>query len=171
MVLDWYMNLPREGVFVIENEATRCFYINYSTSIGQSLARLYDQWNGKPRAGNLDLKMLVVTSDPDTLKLHTEYWRDRYRNMGWTELGAAGRKSLQYKVRCVVAPDFSCMEVRLVTARGDSKVVGRFKTAGEAQDFVQVNYGSDNPYCFPVYAANSDTKEYLARREADRLRL
>ncbi len=166
MVLDQYMGLPRECVLVVENAATRCFYINYTTSIGQSLARLYDQWNGKPRAGTLELRVLSVTTDIETLKLHCEYWRDQYINRGWTELLPPGRGALRYKPRVVVAPDFSCMEVRLVNARGDSdKVVGRFKTTTEAQEFVMVYYGSGNQYCLPVFATNSLTREYLLKRE------
>jgi hypothetical protein len=64
------------------------------------------------------------------------------------------------------------MEVRLVTARGDSdRVVGRFKTTAEALEFVMVYYGTGNPYCLPVFATNSLTKEYLLKKETKRLEL
>jgi hypothetical protein len=165
-MINTFLGLPRCAVFVVEDSGARCFYINYTTSMGQSLARLYEQWNDKPRAGALELVIVSVTPDIETLKLHCEYYRDQYMDKGWTELLPPGRGALKYKPRVVVAPDFSCMEVRLVTTRGDSdKVVGRFKTTAEAQEFVMVYYGSGNQYCLPVFATNSLTREYLLKKE------
>ena len=167
-----FLGLPRCAVFAVEDRATRCFYINYTTSMGQSLARLYDQWGGGSRVSALEFRVLSVTTDIETLKLHCEYYRDQYIKEGWGELLSAGRTSLKYRTTVLIAPDFSCMEVRLVTARGNSdKVVGRFKIAVEAQEFVMVYYGPANPYCLPVFATNSLTKEYLSKKETKRLEL
>lgn len=170
MDVNQFLSLPREAVFVIEQPVTRCFYINYSTSMGQGLARLYDRWNGKPRAGTLVLRVLVSTPDIETLKLHTEYWRRDYLSRGWNELESAGRVSLRYKAKIVVAPNFKSVDVRLVTARGDmDKIVGRFKTAAAAQEFIDMYYGPDNPLCLPVYACNSLTKELILDKGDRRL--
>jgi hypothetical protein len=87
-----------------------------------------------------------------------------YLKTGYTELIERGRKTLQYRTRVVVAPDFKYVDVELVTARGDGMVVARFKTKKEAQEFVMVYYGPDNTDHFPVYACNSLTKEFLARK-------
>lgn len=123
---------------------------------------LYDMATRLP---TLELRVLVDTNDLTTLKLHTEYYRNIYLEKGYSELIVRGRKTLEYNVRVVVAPDFKYVDVELVTARGAGTVVARFKTRAEANDFVMAYYGADNPYRFPVYASNSLTKEFLAKRD------
>jgi len=159
------LRLPRSAVFAVVDTVGRCFYINYTQSMGQSLARLYDQWGGKTPGRTLDFRVLSVSDDIETLRLHTEYWRTEFVQQGMSELWSDRRPALRYRVRSLVAPNFKTVRVELVTARGNSKVVGIFPTAATAQDFIATYYGSDNPFCFPVYAANSLTKEYLLKRE------
>lgn len=148
-------------MFLVINKQEKLVYINYTQNIASALARFYVDWNGKPGAEALELEILSVTTDIETLKLHAEYWRDKYRNIGYDELADVSRKTLQYKVRTLVTPDLSGVNVELVTARGDSKVVGKFKTLAEAKEFIMLYYGKDNKYRLPVYAVNSLTKEFL----------
>lgn len=160
-MLSNFLSLPASCVFLIVNKQEKLVYINYTQNIAAALARFYVDWNGKPGAEALDLQILSVTTDIETLKLHVEYWKDKYRNMGYSDLIKPCRKTLQYNVRTLVAPDLSGVNVELVTARGDRKVVGKFKTLKEAEEFIMLYYGDDNGYRLPVYAANSLTKEFM----------
>ncbi len=159
MVID-FSQLPKEGVYSIVDQSARCFYINYTSSMGSCLARIYEF--EKPGT-TLEFRVLVVTNDLITLKLHTEYYRNIYKLSGFTEISPPARKALRYRTRVIVAPDFKSVDVELVSSRGDGNVVARFKTKAEAQEFVMVYYGPDNPYRFPVYASNSLTREVLAK--------
>jgi hypothetical protein len=134
-------------------------YVNYSMNLVGAIPRLWDECSRLDDA--LQLRVLSVSTDIETLKLHTEYWRDWYLARGFTDLLPRGRKALQYEVRCVVDEDYDWVDIVLVSARGDKKVVGKFRTMGEATEFVEMYYAGDNPYHLPVYAANSRTREFL----------
>jgi hypothetical protein len=161
LVLSNFLNLPSSCVFLIINKEQKLVYINYTENIASALARFYADWAGKPGAEALELDILSVTTDIETLKLHTEYWKDHYRNNGYGNLISIGRKTLQYEVRALVAADLSCVNVELVTARGQRKVVGKFKTLAQANDFIMTYYAEDNRYRLPIYAVNSLTKEFM----------
>lgn len=161
LVLSNFLSLPSSCVFLIVNKQEKLFYINYTENIASALARFYADWSGKSAATALELEVLSVTTDIETLKLHTEYWKDRYRNIGYSDLIVANRKTLQYEVRILVAPDLSSVNVELVTARGQRKIVGKFKTLADAKEFIMIYYGEDNGYRLPVYAVNSLTKEFM----------
>lgn len=151
--------LPKECVFAILDRKGCRVYINYSINLIGAIPRLWEECS---RAGTtLELEVLSVTTDIETLKLHTEYWRDRYSRVGYAELLPRGRKVLQYDVRCLVDGDYDGVDVMLVSARGDRKVVGKFKTMEEAVEFVDMCYGADNSYNLPVYAVNSRTREFM----------
>lgn len=158
MVVD-LARLPKAGVYIVVDEVARTFHVNYTLSMGSALARVYDLVGGRSA---LSFRTMSVTTDLITLKLHTEYYRNIYLDMGYTDMVYSGRKHLQYKVRIVVAPDFKNIDVELVTARGEGMIVGRFKTRNEARDFALVYYDSGNPYRLPVYALNSLTRELVS---------
>jgi hypothetical protein len=127
-----------------------------------ALPRLWEEVSRVRAPGStLEFRSLSVTTDIETLKLHTEYWRDEFQKRGVAELLPRGRKTLQYEVRCVVDEDYDWVDIVLVSARGDKKIVGKFRTMVEATEFVEAYYGSDNPYLLPVYAVNSRTSEYI----------
>lgn len=155
--------LPRACVYGVVDELSGRFYVNYMVSAGASIGKLYDLFAGV--AGDYQFKVLSVTTDIETLKLHTEYWRESYRGLGWAELYPAGRKSLQYVVRALVDGDYDTVQVCLVNSRGDRKVVGVFGNMGEAGIFIETCYAADNSVNLPVYAANSRTREFLAELE------
>jgi hypothetical protein len=158
MIVD-LAGLPKEAIYSIVDEGSKTFHVNYTLSMGNTLNRVYDMVGGRP---TLKFRVLVATSDPTTLKLQTEYYRNMYIALGYTEMMGSRRKTLQYRVRVVVAPDFKGMDVQLVSARGDGFTVGRFATKIEARVFALEYYG-DNPYRFPVYSTNSLTRELLER--------
>lgn len=158
-----FFTLPRSCVFLLQNKQEKLVYINYSENLPLALARLYEELNGQPGTEALELEIVSVTTDIETLKLHAEYWRDKYRNIGFSNLITIGRKTLQYEVRSLVCPDLSGINVELVTARGVRKVVGKFKTQKEADDFILTYYAEDNHYRLPVYAVNSLTKEFIVK--------
>jgi hypothetical protein len=157
MVVD-LSSVPKECVYIVYDEVARSFYVGYTLSMGNTVGKLWEMTAGRP---TLEFRVLTVSDDLTTLKLHTEYYRNMYLDAGFSEMGSRGRKTLQYKVRIVVAPDFKNVDVQLVSARGDGVVVGRFKTKQEARDFTLVYYGDDNLFRLPVYATNSLTKELL----------
>lgn len=158
-----FLSLPQQCVYGVFDESRNMFSIGYTQSMARTLGELYTLYQGSP---GYQLRVLTETGDSQHLKLYTEYYRDRYRAMGWVELGSPGRKTVQYRVRCMVAPNFKSVRVELVMARGDvDRVVGVFKTDGEARDFIETCYGTDNSNCFPVYAANSLTKEFLHKEQ------
>ena len=159
MIVD-LARIPKAGVYLLLDDESRNFYVGYTVDMGSALARVYEMAARLPALG---FCMLTEGDDLVSLKLHTEYYRNMYLGVGYKEIMAPGRKSLQYRVRVVVAPDYRNIDVELVTARGLSKVVGRFRTKAEAQDFVMYSYGEDNPYRLPVYATNSLTREVLAQ--------
>ena len=151
MNLTEMLGLPRSGVIILRKGGT--VLVSYTTSMGAELLELYGQFAGQ---SGITIEVVSAGADLETLKLHTEYYRKLYGSTGH------GRKAIQYKVRVVPSGDFKYMDVQLVTARGDSiKVVGRFKSAALARDFIETYYGTDNPFCLPVYSANADTKALL----------
>lgn len=156
MNLDWVLGLPKSGVVILTKKDS--VLINYTTSMGANLESLYNEFKGRE-----DISMEVVSCgvDLETLKLHAEWYRDYYTKLGYKMMNPGYRKIIQYRVRSVPSPDFKGMDVELVTARGDSKVVGRFRNIGEAKSFIETYYGTDNPFRFPVYASNCDTKQLL----------
>ena len=161
MRLDGMLGLPESGVYIVLDRAAALCYVNYTEHMGLVLARLHQDFRGQA----LELEIRSPGADTETLRLHCEHYRMEYRNMGYGELIATGRKAIQYRVRRLVAPDFRSVFVELITAKGETaRVVGKFKTTGEAQEFIDTYYGSDNQLCFPVYATNSLTKELLIKQ-------
>lgn len=155
MNLDQILGLPRSGVVILKKGDS--ILVSYTTSMGSELQDLYSNFKGQ---SGITMEVLSCGVDLETLKLHTEYYRKHY-SQEFKPLLKQGRKALQYKVRCVPNYDFKYVDVELVTARGDGKIVGRFKTNPEAKSFIETCYGSSNPFKLPVYALNSDTEEFL----------
>lgn len=156
MNLDDLLSLPKSGVVVLTKG--KQVLVTYTTSMGAHLESMYNQF--KDHKG-ITLEVLSAGADLETLKLHTEFYRSYYSRKGLVLLQAHLRKAVQYRVRQVPSNDFKRIDVEVVTARGDSRLVGRFKTAREAKDFIETYYGTGNHLCFPVYAWNSDTKEFI----------
>lgn len=168
MNLKEFLDLPRSAVLIVTDEQAGLAWINYSTNVPLSLSRLYEQFAGR----DLSLDWCSAGADIETLKLHTEYYRERYhQNQGYKELIPYGRKAIQYKVRSVPAADFKRMGVEIVTARGENSIVGVFKNKMEANSFIETYYGTANPFNLPVYAWNSDTKEFVLNEQNKLLKL
>ncbi len=154
------LSLPPACVYCIEDESRNILTVRYSTNFGQSLSRLYEDFGGR----GYQLRLLSVTTDETHLRLYCDYYRALYGVDG------GSRRCLKYRVRKLVADDFKTVRVELVTARGgDGLVVGVFRTTASAQDFIDTYYASDNDMCYPVYAANSDTKEFLQKNQTKML--
>ena len=167
MILDDVLALPQSGVIILTRDNS--VLINYSISMGANLETLYNDFRGVP---GITLQVMSANADLETLKLHTEFYRAHYLKLGYRLMVAPMRKSISYRVRAVPSPDLKAIDVELVTARGDSsKVVGRFKTVREAKDYIETYYGTDNPFCLPVYAVNADTKAFLARGQTKLLEI
>lgn len=156
MNLDEVLGLPKSGVVILTKKDS--VLVSYTTSMGVSLESLYNEFGG---VSGITMSIVSARADLETLKLHVEWYRDYYSKLGYKMMVQYKRKSIQYKVRCIPSLDFKGADVELVTARGGSKIVGRFKNIGEAKSFIETYYGLDNPFKFPVYAFNSDTKMYL----------
>lgn len=166
MVLDELLALPKTGVIVLRKGNS--VLVSYTTSMGSELLDLYNQFRGQT---GISLEVFSVGVDTETLKLHTEYYRQYYSDKGLSTLIQYHRKAIQYRVRIIPNKDIRFMDVELVSARGDSRTVGRFGSADEAKDFVATYYGDDNPFKFPVYAVNSLTIDMLRRNGAGLLNL
>lgn len=162
--IDELLALPRSGVIVVVDGGIAA--VSYTTSMGSVLETLYNSRNGQ---SNIRLEVLSAGADIETLRLHAEFYRKYYSDLGYEV--APGRKTLQYRVRIIPGKDFKTSDVEVVSARGEGKLVGRFKTIGEAQDFIETYYGTDNPLKLPVYAVNSATKEFLAMRNKKMLKI
>lgn len=151
--------IPEQGVYAIIDLKGKRSYINYSMNIVGAIPRIWGECRLSGAA--LEFVVLSVTTDIETLKLHTEYWRDLYAEQGYSELLPRGRKTLQYEVRCMVDDDYDWVDIVLVSSRGDKKIIGKFRTMEDATQFVGMYYSGDNPYRFPVYAVNSRTREFI----------
>ena len=162
MIIDM-SKLPAGCVFSIVDESGRAVYINYSLNPMLALSRIWGELSARGSA--LEFSVVSVATDIETLKLHTEYWREKYRARGYSDLIGVGRSTLQYEVRCLVNADYTGVDVVLVTARGDRKVVGKFETMAEGRLFIETCYGEDNALKLPVYANNSRTSEYLSQSD------
>lgn len=160
MKLDDLLALPKSGVVVLIKQ--KQVLVSYTTSMGAHLESLYQQFGGQR---GITLKVMSADADLETLKLHTEYYRDLYSRSGLILLQAHLRKTVQYKIRLKPSIGFRFMDVELVNARGDSRVVGRFRDSLDAKDFIATYYGADNPFQFPVYALNCDTKQFLLEEQ------
>ena len=161
MNLDSLLGLPRSGVVILK-KGDRAL-VSYTTSMGAELENLYNQFRGKI---GLTMEIVSAEADIETLKLHTEYYRNLYHTvLRHRTVNPYGRRVIAYSVRITPNGDFKYVDVELVTARGDSKVVGRFKNIQKAKEFIEISYGSDNPFRLPVYAWNSDTKEFLLEQQ------
>ncbi len=150
MNLNELLALPKSGVVILSRGDSTL--VSYTTSMGAELLQIYGQF-----AGQAGVSLRVVSSgvDLETLKLHTEYYRARYGAVGHS------RKALQYKVRIVPYDRFKYVDVKLFTARGESKLVGRFKDTPEAKSFIETYYGASNPFNFPIYAVNPETRAII----------
>lgn len=157
MNLDWLLGLPRSGVVILRKQSQ--VLISYTTSMGANLESLYNQFGGHR---GVTMEVVSAGADLETLKLHTEYYRSLYGSSGgYTLLQSHLRKAVSHRVRVVPSPDLKVVDVEIVTARGDSKIVGKFKNTREASEFIETYYGTDNQFKFPVYAVNADTKALL----------
>lgn len=160
--------LPTAGVIIVEDVARKLVWVGYTQSMGASLMKLYDERGVREYGpGQLQLRIESPNLDIETLKLHTEYYKDLYGSRGYGELIPYGRKAIQYRVRMVASEGARFMDVEVVPARGgEGKIVGRFRKKGEARAFIETYYGPDNQLCFPVVARNSDTKEFMEAQKA-----
>jgi len=167
MRLDDMLGLPQSGVIILFKD--RSFLISYTTSMGASLDSIYKQFRGQTE---ITIKVVSAGADIETLKIHTEYYKDMYTGMGFATLQKGYRKAIQYRVRAIPNKDFKFVDVELVTARGDvSKVVGKFKTKAEAKLFIETYYGTVNQFKLPVYALNADTKAFILDNQTELLNL
>lgn len=164
MNLDTLLGLPRSGVVILKKGGS--VLVCYSTNMGAQLAELYGMFRGQ---AGITLEVVSADADIETLKLHTEYYRSLYKGCG--QLLEYGRATLKYKVRMTPSPCLKYMDVEVVTARGEGKVVGRFRDRVAAKDYIETYYGTDNPLKLPVYAANSDTKLFLQKEQTKVLEL
>lgn len=156
MNLDSLLALPKSGVVLLFKD--KQILIAYTNSMGAHLESLYSQFSGKT---GITLEIRSAGADLETLRIHTEYYRDFYTKQGFSLLQAHFRKAIKYRVRSVPSNDFKSVDVELISARGGSYVVGRFKNSRESLEFIETHYGTDNAFKFPVYSTNSATKELL----------
>lgn len=163
MNLNELLSLPKSGVVILTmgNQVL----VSYTESMGANLESIYNQFRGRSTTAAITLRVASAGADLETLKLHTEYYRSYYSKKGMLQPLVSLRASIKYKVRVVPRPDYKGVDVEIVSARGESKVVGKFKTNGEAKDFIETYYGQDNPFCLPVYGANADTKAFLKEKQ------
>jgi hypothetical protein len=163
MNLDELLALPKSGVVILimGNQVL----VSYTESMGANLESIYNQFKGRGSTTPIVLRVASAGADLETLKLHTEYYRDYYSKKGMLQPMVQLRASIRYRVRAVPRPDYKGVDVEVVSARGEGKVVGRFKNSAEAKDFIETYYGTDNPFCLPVYGSNSATKEFLKEKQ------
>jgi hypothetical protein len=155
MKLDDLLSLPESGVILLWKRGQ--VLVTYTERMGLYLETLYAQFKGK---SDMEIQVRSAGADSETLRLHTEYYRDRYMRSGQL-LQFHGRKTICYRIRTAPSPKYTGVDVELVSARGEAKFVGRFKTPKDAKEFIETCYGTDNPFRFPVYAQNSATKEFM----------
>lgn len=166
MNMDMLLGLPRSGVVILLK--MNQVLVTYTTSMGAHLESLYNQFGGQT---GITMQIVSAGADIETLKIHTEYYREYYNSIGYSSIQSLGRKSIKYRVRIAPSPEFKGIDVELVTARGSSKVVGRFKNSRDAKDFIETYYGTDNTFKLPVYAINSDTEELVIKEQTKMLEL
>ena len=167
MDVDSVLGLPKRAVVAeIQGESAR---VGYTISLASYLETLYNN-----RAGQKGVRLEVWSSglDLETLKLHCEYFKGHYDDLGY-DVDWGARSCIEYRVRMVPGAEFKTMDVELVTARGKGeKLVGRFENKAEAQQFIDTFYAEDsNPFKFPVCALNSATKEFLIKRQTKMLEI
>lgn len=155
MKLDEVLGLPKSGVIILKKHGR--VLVTYTTSMGAYLETLYQEFKGKT---GMEIEVRSPGADLETLKLHTEYYRDLYAKEGKL-LQYHIRKAIKYRIRSVPNANFKKFHVEIVNMRGEGLVVGIFKSAKESKEFIETYYGTDNSFVFPVYAVNSDTKEFL----------
>ena len=136
MNLDRLLALPKSGVIILTKGNS--VLVSYTASMGAELLELYNQFNGQ---SGITIKVVSVGADLETMKLHTEYCRRLYHNeLALKPIIDYSRKTLSYRVRAVPTDDLKYIDVQLVTTRGDSKIVGRFRSAKESKDFMECYY-------------------------------
>ena len=164
--------LGRSGVYLFIDDVNKTFHVTYSSSVKYVVAEFTELCLGDPANSDLELRLLSPVSDIETMLIHTNYYRSRYRNMGYADLSPKARTPVQYRARVLVAPKLNGYDVQLVSKRGSKVItVGRFPNKVEAEDFIETYYGDDNSYALPVYAFNSVTKELLNHIEEQSLYL
>lgn len=163
--LNKILEIPESGVIIVLSGSAA--WVGYSTDVLMALARLGSEL--RTRTTNPEIKVVSVTTDIETLQLHTAYYRQYYHvELGLAELLPYGKSLVKYRVRKVPSNRNERIDVELVTARGSSiGIVGRFKTDREAQDFIETYYKSGQVY--PVYANNTDTKVLMLEQQTELL--
>lgn len=169
MNLNDMLAIPKQCVLIVLDRENWKAFVNYTQNAGFALAGLYTDFR---RATNLELLVVSAGADIETLKLHTEYYRQYYHSrLCYGELKPRARKAVWYRARVVPSLDLKGVDVELVNARGESSIVGRFKNIGEGKAFIETYYTADNSFKLPVYALNSATKEFVLDKQTKLLEL
>ena len=156
-----YRNIPRSGIIAVIIESSKKVYITQGSSlrtlVGRNINEIEDGVHKCVKSTD-QYRMIVLEGcyDKESRMLHTEYWKEYYRNIGY-EVLSSEKSLLKYKISKRVYE--GKVEVSLVDSRYARLVVGLFKKMYEAERFIETCYGDSNPFKLPVYAVNELTKE------------
>jgi len=167
-LLNELKHLPKSVIYAIRNDSSKKIYISqtsrFLTAIDLILKELdIGTFKCKEMIKDFDklqIEVLEVMEDIETRKLHVQYWKDKFKELGYKEY-IETRPPLEYKVVTRVTYDCKYVIVYLVNKRYEYKPVGVFNTIKEANTFVIENYTSK--YIYPVYACNNETKQLIQK--------
>lgn len=81
------------------------------------------------------LQLLILDTNPT--RLYVNYYKNKYRNMGYEIYNEDEKPHVQYKFKVVVDYRLQLIEVVAVTRRNDQISLGAFKKISEAEKFFE----------------------------------
>jgi len=149
------LNLPKQAIFILINEKDKKVYISYSSKFHNKLGSIAEQirdntWRWKEMIKDkkkLELKILETNIE----RHFVNYYRNEYRNNGYTLYNETERIPLQYQFKI----QYSSRRVLVVAVdkRWTRTILGRFETYEEARGFL-FYIGHNNPAGSLVYSIN-----------------
>jgi hypothetical protein len=135
------LSLPPAAIFAIINEPDRKVYIGYSEVLPARLGQIVtdinrDQWK-YPQMVQERAKLSLLILDTNPARLFVNYYKNKYRNMGYEIYNDDEKPHVQYKFKVVVDYRLGLIEIVAVTRRNDQISLGAFKKISEAEKFFE----------------------------------
>lgn len=166
------LSLPKTAVFGFINDKTNRYYITYSSKFKTRLMTIIEQislkrWKSRGMINELsNIKLVIFEKNiPEhELKVFTKYYRDQYRNQGYSEY-IKEKIPLMYSFSIRFTSKRNAITVIASNSRKESIVLGYFDNLEDAQYFLSlINDRNINPTRNLIYARNRTTRREIIKK-------
>jgi hypothetical protein len=172
--------IPKEGIIAFINDSDKKVLIvqgsNLLALLGRIMSELqqgiYTHQEVIEDYNKLKIVVLETQSDITIRYLQMSYWYDYFVNNGYTLYSKTKYSVYRVRSRIVykrIGSTLMNVNVELVSTRGNTILVGVFKTMLEANEFIETYYSqTTNQYKLPILANNDLTKAYYQDKTSRR---